>query len=392
MLVIAQTISIIIAAYLGLSGLYQLTLALASKTKGKALCTFDGELRKFLILVPAYQEDAVIVQSTKKNMALKYLYPNAKFDYVVISDGLKEETNEVLKNLGANVHKVQFEKSTKVKSLQSAMKAYDHNYDGVLILDADNTAHVNYLFRSSHYLSCGHQVIQGIRKAANQQTSFALLDGLSEAANTEILCKGANRLGLSSKLSGSSMVFDYQLFKGLVHQLEAIGGFDKELELAITKMGIKIHYAADLVVYDEKVGSAASFAKQRGRWLQSQYSFFQKSFASAVTHLLSGQVDYFHKVMQLALPPRVLGPFGLFVLSALGFVFNFPTLGVLSLIGLIATLGSYVLVLPVPQLAKHSLSILSSMPQLVCSTFKALSLMKKSRETFIHTKHEFAHA
>ncbi len=385
------TLAIVITAYLAISGLYQLVLALASKAKGKPMCKFDGMPRKFLVLVPSYKEDAVITHSTKKNMALRYLYPKSKFDYVVISDGLKPETNAVLRNMGAKVHEVQFDKSTKVKSLKSAMTAYDGDYDGVVLLDADNTANVNYLFRSSHYLSCGHKVVQGIRRAANEQTSIALMDGLSESANTEMLCKGANRLGFSSKLSGSSMVFDYQIFKDLIYKLEAIGGFDKELELALTKLGIYIHYAEDLVVYDEKVASAGSFAKQRGRWLQAQYTFFFKSIGSAITRLFRGQFDYFHKVMQLALPPRVLTPFGLAFFSALGFIVGSPLLGFIGLAGLVATVGSYFLVLPFMALMKNSTRILSSLPRLVFSTFKALSLMNKSRKTFIHTKHEFAH-
>ena len=385
------TLAIIFTAYLSMSGFYQLILAVASKRKGKVMCKFDGKPRKFLVLVPSYQEDAVITHSTKKNMALRYLYPKSKFDYVVISDGLQPETNAVLRNMGAKVHEVSFEKSTKVKSLQSAMRAYDNDYDGVVLFDADNTANVNYLFRSSHYLSCGHQVIQGIRKAANEHTSIALMDGLSESANTEMLCKGANRLGFSSKLSGSSMVFDYKLFKDLIFKLEAIGGFDKELELALTKAGVFIDYAEDLVVYDEKVASAGSFAKQRGRWLQAQYTFFFKSIGNAIVRLFHGQFDYFHKVMQLALPPRVLTPFGLGFFALLGFLIGTPVLGIIALTGLIATVGSYLLVLPIKDLLKNSGRIMSSIPKLVISTFKALSLMNKSRKTFIHTKHEFAH-
>ena len=390
MYLIFLTLAIVTNSFLSLSALYQLVLAIASKTKGKPMRKFDGIPRKFLVLVPSYKEDAIITYSTKKNMALRYLYPKSKFDFVVISDGLKPETNTKLRDMGAKVHEVEFEKSTKVKSLKSAIKAYTNNYDGVIILDADNIANVNYLFRSSHHLSCGHQAIQGIRKAANEQTSIALMDGLSESANTEMLCKGANRLGFSSKLSGSSMVFDYQLFKKLIFRLEAIGGFDKELELALTKMGKFIHYAEDLVVYDEKVASSGSFAKQRGRWLQAQYTFFFKSIGSAIIRLFNGQFDYFHKVLQLALPPRVLAPFGLVFFTLLGLLVGSFVLGFIGLAGLMAIVSSYLLVLPFKTLIKNGTRIMSSLPRLVISTFKALSMMNKSRKTFIHTKHEFA--
>lgn len=376
--------------FLSLAGLYQLTLAIASRFKANCNCEFDGQARRLLVLVPSYQEDAVIINSTKINLSLKYQYPSAKFDYVVISDGLQGATNKALAELGAEVLKVNFEKSTKVKALQAAMRKYDGNYDGVVILDADNTVDTNFLYKASHYLSCGHKAIQGLRKAANAQTSIALMDGLSEAANTAMLCAGANRLGLSSKLSGSAMVFDYHLFKSLVFDLKAIGGFDKELELAITERNTFIKYAHDLVAYDEKVSDNQSFARQRGRWLQAQYSFLIQSIYPGIKSLMKGNGDHLHKAIQLALPPRVLTPFVL-VMGLIGAIIAGSTeLMVLSSIGLLSTAGAYLLVLP--SIMKSAWIITRTIPSLVISTFKALTLMKASKRTFLHTSHGLTEA
>lgn len=376
-----------IIGFLMLSGIYQLVLALASKKKAQNICQFDGQPRKLLVLVPSYKEDAVIINSTKLNMGLKYQYPSRQFDYVVISDGLKKESNQALRNLGAEVLEVNFEKSTKVKALQAAMNTYDKDYDGVVILDADNTVDTNFLFKASHYLSCGHKAIQGIRKAANTQTKIALMDGLSEQANTAMLCAGANRVGFSSKLSGSAMVFDHKLFKSLVFNLKAIGGFDKELELAITKQKTFIKYAEDLVAYDEKVSNGQSFARQRGRWLQAQYSFLFQSLRPAFALLLKGNKDYFHKTLQLALPPRVLSPVLLSTGLLLSLVLGANTLSLIAAIGLLSTIGSYLLVLPVKTLLASSLKIALAIPTLILSTVKALTLMKASKKTFLHTSH-----
>ncbi len=373
--------------YLTLSGLYQLMLALASKSGTPQICEFDSVKRKILVLVPAYKEDNVIIKSTSKNLGLKYSYPKSMFDYVVISDGLKPETNKKLKALGAHVLKVSFNKSTKVKSLQAAMSEFQDNYDGVVILDADNVVKMNFLYKANHYLSCGYKAIQGIRMAANAQTDIALMDGLSETANTAMLCKGANRLGFSSKLSGSAMVFDYNLFKSLVFDLKAIGGFDKELELAITKGKEFIKYAEDIIVSDEKVSNSQAFAKQRGRWLQAQYSYFGKSIFPASKALAQGNLDHFHKVMQLALPPRVLGPFALSIMILLSaFTGNF-SIGIVALVGFISTGASYLLILPVKSISDNLYSMIGSLPKLLFGTFKALTLMKKSKSTFLHTEH-----
>ncbi|PWL31613.1 glycosyltransferase family 2 protein [uncultured Roseivirga sp.] len=378
--------------YLTVSALYQFVLAVASKYKTKDIQPVQNGLTRFLVLVPAYKEDAIIKYSTAKNMSLKYEYPRGQFDLVVIADQLKDETKKELKQLGAKVHSVSFEKSTKVKSLQSAIKAYDKGYDAVVVLDADNVMEKGFLFKANQWIQSGARAIQGLRKAANNNTSTALMDGLSEAANTEMLCKGANSLGLSSKLSGSAMVFNFELFKTTINQCEAIGGFDKEMELILTRKREFIDYTADMAVLDQKVTSTNAFTKQRGRWLEAQYTFFKKSFGESLSNLAEGNVDFFHKVMQLALPPRAVAPFAILLLVVCGILLNSSFLGVTATIAFVGLSLSYLFVLPTDQLFKQSLKILVSIPKIGWAAIKSLSQMKKSKQEFIHTKHELIEA
>lgn len=376
-----------VVAYLAIAGIYQLVLALASQTASGETFKPAQKRSKFLILVPAYKADDVILKSTQQNLALKYEYHRDLFDYVVISDGLKSETNEALVQMGALVHSVNFEKSTKAKSLQSAMAKYRKNYNAVVVLDADNVVNLSFLRKANLYLNQGYCAIQGQRKAANSQSAMALLDGFSEMANTAMLCQGANRLGLSSKLSGSGMVFSYDLFASVIPKLEAIGGFDKEMELMLTQEQVYIKYAHDLIVTDEKVISYEAYAKQRGRWLESQYSFLKKEVGPAFRQLKTGNRDYFHKTMQLALPPRALAPFALLILTIGGFFIS-NLIVVIAIIGLITNLTSYLITLPKGPLFKHSWMICKAMPKLLTSTFSALQWMKKSKTEFLHTEHE----
>ena len=379
----------VLIAYFGGSALYLFVLALASKVKTRSSFQSVEKRNKFLVMVPAYKEDAVIIESTKRNMALRYQYPKRAFDYVVIADGLKLETVKTLRNLGADVLEVKFEKSTKVKSLQEAMRVYGENktYDATVILDADNVMDMNFLTKSNQYINRGMKAIQGNRAAANGQNTIALLDGLSEFANQEMICKGANVLGLSSKLSGSAMVFDFELLKSVVFDLTAIGGFDKELELAFTAKKVFIHFSEDLVIKDEKVGSFQHFSKQRGRWLESQYTFLRKSIKPAFKALLKGNFDYFHKTMQLALPPRALAPFVMLMLVVLSLLTGNVVLITLATMGTVANFGAYVVCLPFKVLLKNGLKLVVALPKLVLSTLNAFTWMKKSRTEFIHTPH-----
>jgi cellulose synthase/poly-beta-1,6-N-acetylglucosamine synthase-like glycosyltransferase len=378
---------LILAIYLGLSGFYQLVLAVAARFYVFPSMQRQKTYEKLLVLVPAYAEDAVILNSTCKNLVNIHRSEGIRPDYLVIGDKLQKKTVEAIRLMGADVLEVSFEKSTKVKALQAAL-AYlgNHAYDAVILLDADNVMLPEFVNRSHQYLEAGFKLIQGERVAANQDSDFALMDGLSEAANTEMLCKGAHVLGFSSKLSGSAMVFDYQLFAESVPQLKAIGGFDKELELYFTQAGHRIIFAPDLQVSDEKVSSGEAFAKQRGRWLQSQYAFLMKSWRPAWSGLWRGNVDFFHKMLQLALPPRALAPFALVVLVGLGMLFS-TVLFWISLLGLVALLGSYFISLSAGLNFSQLYRVAMAMPALLGSSLKALGWMKRAKTEFIHTKH-----
>lgn len=372
--------------YLAIAGIYQLVLAIASQVASRETFKPKTTQNKFLILVPAYKEDAVILESTQKNMALKYKYHRDLFDYVVIADGLKTETNQALRALGAKVHVVSFEKSTKVKALQSAMNKYNGGYDAIVVLDADNVVNLSFLRKANLYLNQGYCAIQGQRTAANTQTAMAILDGFSETANNAMLCKGANRLGLSSKLSGSGMVFTFDLFQSVVPQLEAIGGFDKEMELLLTRNEVHIKYAQDLILTDEKVASYEAYAKQRGRWLEAQYSFLKKEIKPAIHGLRQGKRDYFHKALQLALPPRALAPFALLICIIFGFYLS-ETIFLIALTGFLSNVSSYLITIPKGPLFRHSAVIFKALPALIKSTLGALTWMKRSKEEFLHTPH-----
>lgn len=377
----------IISTYLVLSGLYQFLLAVSARFYRFPSMAKQKSCQKLLVLVPAYAEDAVILNSTRKNLQLIQNADGIRPDYLVIGDKLQPETISAIKSLGAEVLEVSFEKSTKVKALQVAL-AYlgDVAYDGVIMLDADNVLFPDFVLKAHGYLEAGFRLIQGERVAANQDSDFALMDGLSETANTEMLCKGAHVLGFSSKLSGSAMVFDYALFAKAIPNLTAIGGFDKELELYFTQAGYRIIFAPDLQVADEKISSGEAFAKQRGRWLQSQYAFLKKSWRPAWVGLGRGNIDFFHKMIQLALPPRALAPFVLSALVLGGFVFD-TILFWLSLIGFMALIGSYFISLAAGLTISQLRRVVMALPALLGSSLKALGWMKRAKTEFIHTKH-----
>src|SRR5438105_11886720 len=87
----------------------------------------SSERVRFCVLIPAYKEDAILLETVKRN--LEQSYPSDFFKIVVIADGLRPATLAQLFELPVMVIKVQFAQSTKVKSLAKALQLLPNDFD-----------------------------------------------------------------------------------------------------------------------------------------------------------------------------------------------------------------------------------------------------------------------
>jgi cellulose synthase/poly-beta-1,6-N-acetylglucosamine synthase-like glycosyltransferase len=169
--------------------------------------------------------------------------------------------------------------------------------------------------------------------------------------------------------------------------LEAIGGFDKKLELNLLRAGYTIHYLPAAYVLDEKVRGAAVFQTQRTRWLAAQWQFAKESIGPACWQLITkGNVDYLDKAFQFILPPRIL-LFGL-----LGFVwfislFMGLTWLIWSSILLVLTALTLLLGIPPTLLAAQRWQDIRQLPKAFGLMVLALTRIRHARRRFLHTPH-----
>jgi cellulose synthase/poly-beta-1,6-N-acetylglucosamine synthase-like glycosyltransferase len=303
MLIINIILSVIFA-YFAFYIFYFFFLAIAGNLRGSKKYDKSDKLGKFLILIPAYKEDGIIVSTTQE--ALNHDYPADNFEVAVIADKLQPATLEKLRSMPVRVIEVFFEKSTKAKSLNYALANVPDDYDYVLILDADNVMGKGCLHILNTALQSGYLAVQGHRTAKNKNTNFAVLDGMAEEINNHIFRIGHRAIGLSAALIGSAMAFDFQYYKKIMDGLEEMGSEDQETELRIMKTRNKIEYVADAHIYDEKVQSAEVFAKQRTRWIAGQFAFLGKYGGEGLQQLFKGNIDYVNKMLQKLIPPRVI--------------------------------------------------------------------------------------
>jgi cellulose synthase/poly-beta-1,6-N-acetylglucosamine synthase-like glycosyltransferase len=383
---------IVFAVYLGFASIYFFVFAVASHFYREKKYIGKNKKYKVVLLIPSYKEDSVIVNTAIS--AINHKTVNADVDTFVIADSLKSETISKIIKTGAKVIPVLFEKSTKAKSINEALNVINNKYDYVIVLDADNIMKENFIYEMLIRLEQGFRIIQGHRTAKNSNTNFAVLDGLSESVNNAIFRTGHRAMGLSSSIIGSGFACGYQLFKHLMKQIDAVGGFDKQLELILIERKIVIGYAKDAIVYDEKVQQSEVFLNQRRRWLSAQFVYFSKSIGNGLMHLLkNGNFEYIEKILQFALPPRILTIGLTFIIAVINLGWSFfidIPINILSFVWLGFFFISIIAVIISIPISKYNLNLfksLLSIPKGFLLTLLALFKIKGANQKFIHTTH-----
>ena len=341
-----------------------------------------NELRRFLILYPAYNEDRVIINSVEQ--FIEQDYPQEYYTVAVISDHMKPETNTQLAGYPIRLLQPTFEKSSKAKAMQYAINEVEGDFDYVVVLDADNVVQPTFLSQLNVLCNSGYEAIQCHRCAKNANNDVAVLDGVSEEINNTIFRKAHNRFGLSSALIGSGMCFKYELFRQNVFMLTTAGE-DREMEALLLHQNVFIKYAADIHVFDEKVSNQDNFQRQRMRWMTAQIQSLLSMLPKIPHAILHGNVNFVDKTIQQALIPRSM------LIMLLGMMSVLTTLVVPVWCEkwwiLFACLAIALLIaIPAP-LRIRSFGKALAIPGLVLRMIKNILHIDHKNTDFIHTQH-----
>ena len=122
--------------------LYQLIVSICSLVKLKEKPILEDKENRFMAIIPAHNEAAVVANLIESLKNQKY--PKNLYDIYVIADNCTDNTAEVARNAGAIVYeRFDEKKKTKGFALQwfLAQKIEeDAPYDAFCIFDADNIA------------------------------------------------------------------------------------------------------------------------------------------------------------------------------------------------------------------------------------------------------------
>lgn len=386
---ILETLDIFLFFALLIPIIYIGAFSVASSFRTPKTPVTDGiPLRRYLVLFPAYKEDAVIVSSVRT--FFKQNYPRDLYHILVISDHMQPETDRYLSEAGAEIILADYENSSKTKALRMAMlhtEAQSENYDFVVIMDADNLTEPSFLQQANEAFvpGCRPKALQAHRIAKNINTDIALLDAVSEEINNSIFRKGHNRLGLSASLIGSGMVFDYDWFKKTIFNVGHVG-FDKQLEFRLRSERIYIQYMEDMYVPDEKIQKMTHFNTQRRRWIATQAVNLLSGIKQFPSAIAARNLDVLNTVVQWMFPPRLI-LLGLIFLAACAWTFMQPALSYkwwgLCLAFILLLLNA----IPRHLINRHLLKAVIHLPVLFSIMFINLFRVKGADKKFIHTEH-----
>ena len=248
--------------------LYQIMVSVSSLIKLKDKPLLVKRDHKFMAIIPAHNEEAVIVnliESLKKQN-----YPKDLLDIYVIADNCTDQTAKIAKEHGAIVYErideVHKTKGYAMNWFLNKMIQKNADYDAFCVFDADNIVDEDFMKNMNKKLCQGEDIVQGYRDIKNPTDSWV-------SAGYAIFYWTMNRfyhlarynLGLSPLINGTGFMVRFDLIKKEGWNTKTLTE-DIEFSLKNIIKGRKIGWAIDAKVYDEQpIGFRQSWS-QRSRW------------------------------------------------------------------------------------------------------------------------------
>ena len=261
---------------------------------------------RFIVLIPSYKSGKSLEMTVKS--ILGQSYPMRLFDVTVIADKESEMTLFHLAQQPITLLTPNFEKSSRIKSLQLAINNLPQFkiYDAVVILEAGDVIEPEYLEQMNDaYEAAGTKAIQSHKLSLNRDTTSARLSAIFEEINNSIFRRGHISVGLPAAMSSSGMVFEFNWFKNFIDQAKVSWG-DKELEASLARQHIYIDYFDNIYVFNEKARKAEDFNRQHRSWMFTQWRTILRNVRYLPIALLNRHYHLADKLIQWMLMPRML--------------------------------------------------------------------------------------
>lgn len=248
--------------------LYQLMISICSLVKLKEKPLLVDKKHKFMAIIPAHNEEAVVgnlVESLKNQD-----YPKDLYDIYVIADNCTDNTAQVAREKGAIVYeRFDSEKKTKGYALQWFLQQKIQEnapYDAFFVFDADNIVDKGFIKAMNKKLCQGEDVVQGYRDIKNPTDSWVTAGyAIFYWTMHRFYHLARYNLGLSPLLNGTGFMVKFDVIKPNGWDTQTL---TEDIEFSLKRIikGKKLGWATDAIVYDEQPTSFKQSWSQRSRW------------------------------------------------------------------------------------------------------------------------------
>lgn len=254
---------------------------------------------RFLILIPAHNEEDGLSETLQSLSALRY--PKHLVQIVVIADRCSDATASVARSGGARCLERSEGLGGKGAAMSWAMQEVQRKgieFDALVIIDADCIADAGLLEAFDDALEKGHEVQQGYNYLSNPwETPFTRVIAVTSVLRNFLFYGGKEAIGCSAMLSGTGMCLSRSVVDR--HGWSAFSvAEDWEFSVSLLLNNVQIHFNAWARVFARESKGLKQASRQRLRWATGRYAvttlgarkLLLKGFAEGRIDLIDGAV------------------------------------------------------------------------------------------------------
>lgn len=282
---------------------------------------------RFLIMVPAHDEEAVIGPTLAALDRARRLGDHV----LVVADRCTDRTAELARNAGAEVfERVPGQQPGRAAARQDGLEhALTLDWDAIVMIDADSIVEPDFFAACEQQLASGAGVLQARSEAASGAGLIAQAYLAAFAVQGVTIPRGRDRLGLSVRLRGTGMV----LRRSLVSQARFRSPASEDLfyGLDLCLQGVHPRHVESARLRSANVGTWRAASDQRVRYETGRILAGREFLPALLRRHSAASLD---AACHLASPPLALAVLLLLLAAACFAAAGAVVLAMIGLLGL----------------------------------------------------------